>query len=167
MPKGRQKPVVMGSYGIGSGRAAATIMERCFDGKRIWPVEVAPFAVSLLTLGKSDDAVTNAAADKLYAELTAAGIDVLYDDRDERAGVKFDADLMGNPIRISVSPRTLKESTAELKSRTEESAASCRWARSFLLSGRSFRSLLKEHIESSGVPIGTPIDEDPGGADSN
>jgi len=122
--EGQTKPVVMGSYGIGSGRAADTIVEQCYDEKGIiWPVEVAPFAVSLLTLGKADDAVTNAAANLLYAELTAAGIDVLYDDRDERAGVKFnDADLIGNPIRISVSPRTLKEGNAELKGRTEDSA---------------------------------------------
>jgi prolyl-tRNA synthetase len=84
---------------------------------------VAPFHVSLMSLGKTDDAETTAAADRLYAELTAAGIEVLYDDRDERPGVKFnDADLIGNPIRLSVSPRTLKDGTAELKGRTETAA---------------------------------------------
>lgn len=122
--EGKSHPIVMGSYGIGSGRVAATIVEQCNDEKGItWPVAVAPFAVSLLNLGKPDDAETTAAAEKLYAELTAAGIEVLYDDRDERAGVKFnDADLIGNPIRLSVSPRTLKEGNAEMKARRESDA---------------------------------------------
>lgn len=121
---GQSHPIVMGSYGIGSGRAAATVAEQCFDEKGLtWPVSIAPYSVSLLNLGKTDDAETIAAADKLYAHLTAAGIDVLYDDRDERAGVKFaDADLIGNPIRLSVSPRTLKNGTAELKGRKETEA---------------------------------------------
>ncbi|MGI8474899.1 MAG: proline--tRNA ligase [Thermomicrobiales bacterium] len=121
---GQAKPIFMGSYGIGSGRAVASIVEQRFDEKGIvWPVAVAPFHVSLLSLGSADDAETTAAADALYAELTAAGIEVLYDDRPDRAGVKFnDADLIGNPIRISVSPRTLKNGQAELKGRTETEA---------------------------------------------
>jgi prolyl-tRNA synthetase len=121
---GRAVPIEMGSYGIGSGRLAATIVEQCYDDKGItWPVAVAPYSVSLLNLGKIDDAETVAAAQRLYCELTDAGIDVLFDDRDERAGVKFnDADLIGNPIRLSVSPRTLKDGTAEMKGRKESAA---------------------------------------------
>jgi prolyl-tRNA synthetase len=122
--EGQSHPIVMGSYGIGSGRAAASIAEQCFDEKGlIWPVAVAPFSVALLNLGKIDDADTTAAAERLDAELAAAGIDVLYDDRDERAGVKFnDADLIGIPLRLSVSPRTLKQGTAEMKGRKESEA---------------------------------------------
>ncbi len=121
---GESHPIVMGCYGIGSGRAAATIVEQHYDEKGItWPLAVAPFHVSLLSLGSAGDTEVIAAADKLYAELTAAGVEVLYDDRDDRAGVKFnDADLIGNPIRISVSPRTLKEGNAEIKPRKASEA---------------------------------------------
>ncbi len=123
--RGQSHPIVMGCYGIGSGRAAATIVEQRHDEKGItWPVAVAPFQVSLLSLGTADDAATNGAADRLYEELTAAGIEVLYDDRPDRAGVKFnDADLIGNPLRLSVSPRTLARSEAELKARTAKDAS--------------------------------------------
>jgi len=122
--EGKSHPIVMGSYGIGSGRVAATIVEQHYDDKGIrWPVTVAPFEVSLLWIGSADDAEVVAAADKLYAELTATGIEVLYDDRAERAGVKFnDADLIGNPIRISVSPRTLGNGQAEIKLREADAA---------------------------------------------
>jgi prolyl-tRNA synthetase len=119
--EGRPQPVVMGSYGIGPGRAAATIVEQSHDDKGIiWPVSVAPYDVSLLSLAPSTDTETTAAADALFAELTAAGIEALYDDRPERPGVKFnDADLIGNPIRLSVSPRTLANNQVELKVRKE------------------------------------------------
>ncbi|MDP9472453.1 MAG: proline--tRNA ligase, partial [Chloroflexota bacterium] len=122
--EGQSQPIVMGSYGIGSGRLAATVVEQHHDAKGIvWPVTVAPFQVSLLSLGSADDAETAAAADRLYADLQAAGIEVLYDDRSDRAGVKFnDADLIGNPVRLSVSPRTLAKGEAELKTRTAAEA---------------------------------------------
>ncbi|MDP9368559.1 MAG: proline--tRNA ligase [Chloroflexota bacterium] len=122
--EGQSQPIVMGSYGIGSGRLAATVAEQHHDAKGIvWPVTVAPFQVSLLSLGSADDAETAAAADRLYADLQAAGIEVLYDDRSDRAGVKFnDADLIGNPVRLSVSPRTLAKGEAELKARTAAEA---------------------------------------------
>lgn len=115
-------PVVMGSYGIGIGRAAASVVEQCYDEKGIvWPMSIAPFHVSLLSIGK-DDAVV-AATDQLYADLQTAGIDVLYDDRGDRPGVKFnDADLIGNPIRLSISRRTLDNGQAELKLRTAADA---------------------------------------------
>ncbi len=122
--EGQSQPIVMGSYGIGSGRLAATVVEQHHDAKGIvWPVTVAPFQVSLLSLGSADDAETAAAADRLYADLQAADIEVLYDDRSDRAGVKFnDADLIGNPVRLSVSPRTLAKGEAELKTRTAAEA---------------------------------------------
>ena len=117
--EGQSHPVVMGSYGIGSGRNAATVAEQNYDERGLkWPISIAPFHVSLLSLGTDDEVV--AAADKLYGDLTRAGIEVLYDDRSDRPGVKFaDADLIGNPIRLSVSKRTLGEGQAELRLRTE------------------------------------------------
>jgi prolyl-tRNA synthetase len=122
---GQAHPIQMGSYGIGSGRTVATVVEQSYDEKGIvWPVSIAPYHVSLLSLGSADDAETVAAADKLYADLTAAGVEVLYDDRPDRAGVKFnDADLIGNPVRLSVSPRTLKNGQAEIKARRESESA--------------------------------------------
>jgi prolyl-tRNA synthetase len=118
-PDGKAKPVVMGSYGIGVGRAAATAVEQHHDERGIrWPVSIAPFHVSLLSLGREEQVVM--ATDALYAELTDAGIEVLYDDRNDRPGVKFnDADLIGNPIRLSVSKRTLENDQAELRLRGE------------------------------------------------
>lgn len=122
---GQARPILMGSYGIGSGRTAATVVEQCHDEKGIvWPASIAPYQVSLLSLGSADDTETIAAADKLYADLTTAGIEVLYDDRPDRAGVKFnDADLIGNPVRLSVSPRTLKNGQAEIRARRESESS--------------------------------------------
>ncbi len=116
---GEAKPVVMGSYGIGVGRAAATAVEQHYDDKGIcWPISIAPYQVSLLSLG-TDVSITSA-ADTLYAELTRAGIEVLYDDRADRPGVKFaDAELIGNPIRLSISKRTLENDQVEVRLRTE------------------------------------------------
>ena len=121
---GVSKPVLMGSYGIGSGRAAATIVEQRHDAKGIdWPVEVAPYPVSLMWIGAAEDAETIAVADELDAGLKAAGLEPLYDDRPERAGVKFnDADLIGCPVRVSVSKRTLERGEAEIKARRRDQA---------------------------------------------
>lgn len=123
--EGKEHPIVMGSYGIGSGRVAATIVEQRHDERGIlWPYEVAPFHVSLVSLAKESTDETAQAADRLYADLQAAGVEVLYDDRvDQSAGVKFaDADLIGNPLRVTVSPRTLKQGQVELKGRSESEA---------------------------------------------
>jgi prolyl-tRNA synthetase len=122
--EGQSHPIVMGSYGIGSGRVTATVVEQHHDDKGIvWPVTVAPFHVSLLSLGKEDEREPIEAADRLYAELTEAGIEVLYDDRADRPGVKFnDADLIGCPLRLSVSARTLARGEAELKPRAAAEA---------------------------------------------
>jgi prolyl-tRNA synthetase len=122
--EGISHPIVMGSYGIGSGRVSATIVEQHHDERGIiWPVTVSPYEVSLMWIGGESDTETQNAADRLYDELIAAGVEVLYDDRSERAGVKFnDADLIGNPIRISVSPRTLGKGEAEVKPRVASEA---------------------------------------------
>jgi prolyl-tRNA synthetase len=122
--EGKSHPILMGSYGIGSGRVTATIVEQRHDEKGIdWPVEVAPYHVSLMWLGAAEDDKTVAAADELYDGFKAAGIEALYDDRAERAGVKFnDADLIGCPVRVSVSKRTLERGEVEIKARRRADA---------------------------------------------
>lgn len=118
--EGQEHPVVMGSYGIGSGRMLATVIEQRHDDKGIiWPLEIAPYHVSLVAIGSADDADTMAAAEALYDALRAAGVEVLFDDRDERPGVKFnDADLIGLPLRVAVSSRNLARGQIEIKRRT-------------------------------------------------
>src|SRR5256714_689774 len=116
---GTRKPFVGGSYGIGVGRAVQTIIETHHDDKGIvWPPQVAPYHVHLVALPVNDEAV-RAKAEMLVGELESRGIEVLYDDRDESAGVKFaDADLLGIPLRVTVSKRNLKDNAAELKLRS-------------------------------------------------
>lgn len=106
--EGKDVPAYMGSYGIGPGRLMGTIVELLADEKGIvWPEEIAPFRVHLIELG-TDNADVHADAAELYRELTAAGLEVLWDDRDARAGEKFaDSDLIGIPLRIVVSEKTL------------------------------------------------------------
>ncbi|MCE9579944.1 MAG: proline--tRNA ligase [Deltaproteobacteria bacterium] len=117
------KPMVMGCYGIGITRIAAAAIEQNHDANGIcWPLAIAPFEVEVISLQPGDAAV-KAAADALYAELTAAGVEVLYDDRDERPGAKFkDADLIGVPLRIAIGARSLKEGKLEFKRRTDKDA---------------------------------------------
>ena len=117
-PDGKEVPVHMGSYGIGPSRLAAAIIEASHDDNGIvWPVSVAPFEVSLINL-KSGDAQCDAANDKLYGQLQAAGIDVLYDDRETGAGQKFaTADLIGIPFQLIVGPRGLASGEVEIKHR--------------------------------------------------
>ncbi len=114
---GKERPIMMGSYGIGVGRLMAAIIEAHHDEDGIiWPPAVAPFDVHLLTLG--DDESILEQGDAVYDQLQKAGFEVLYDDRDERAGVKFaDADLIGCPIRVTVSRRSLKAGGIEVKAR--------------------------------------------------
>ena len=111
---GQARPVVMGSYGIGVGRLLACVAEEYHDEQGlIWPITVAPFQVHIVALQGGAEA-----AERLYADLQSAGIEVLYDDRDERAGVKFnDADLIGIPIRLTVSKRSLEAGGVEFKLR--------------------------------------------------
>ena len=118
---GTKKDVVMGSYGIGLGRLMGTIVEVLSDDKGIiWPESVAPFRVHILELGDSEEVMKEAT--DLYQKLTAAGIETLFDDRLEMsAGAKFaDADLLGMPYRVVVSPRSMKDGGVEVKKRTEE-----------------------------------------------
>jgi prolyl-tRNA synthetase len=117
---GVAKPMVMGCYGIGAGRLLACVIEQHHDDKGIiWPVSVAPFQVHIVSLAGNDARVTEA-AEALYARLTAAGYEVLYDDRAESAGVKFnDADLIGIPVRLTVSRRTAESQSVEFKARWE------------------------------------------------
>ncbi|OGO03332.1 MAG: proline--tRNA ligase [Chloroflexi bacterium RBG_13_53_26] len=119
--KGETKPIIMGCYGIGVGRLMAAAIEQNHDGKGIvWPVPLAPYLVYLCALG-TDNADVVIATEKLYADLKGKGFEVLFDDRQESPGVKFnDADLLGIPIRLVVSPRTLKSQSAELKWRHKE-----------------------------------------------
>ena len=120
---GTRRPFVGGSYGIGVGRAVQTIIETNHDDKGIlWPISVAPYQVHVIALPSNDEAV-RAAAGALVADLERAGVEVLYDDREETAGVKFaDADLIGIPFRATVSKRTLKEDQVELKPRSASEA---------------------------------------------
>ena len=116
--QGKQQPIVMGCYGIGVGRLMAAAMEQNHDDKGIiWPVPIAPYQVHIcaLSMDKSD---VQSAADQLYSTLQGEGLEVLYDDRDESPGVKFnDADLLGMPVRLTVSPRNLKSGSDEFTER--------------------------------------------------
>ncbi len=117
-PDGKEHPVHMGSYGIGPSRLVPAIIEASHDESGvIWPDAIAPFHVGLLNL-KPGDAATDGACEKLYAELGAAGYDVLYDDREERPGAKFaNADLIGLPWQVIVGPKSLAEGKVEMKRR--------------------------------------------------
>ena len=115
---GKEALMEMGCYGIGVGRTAAAAIEQNNDEFGIkWPMPIAPFQVSLVRISSDPEVVT--AADELYTKLQRENIEVLYDDRDERPGVKFkDNDLIGCPIRVTVGGRSLKEGLVELKLRT-------------------------------------------------
>ncbi len=117
-PDGARVPVHMGSHGIGVSRLLGAIIEASHDDKGIiWPEGVTPFHVGIVNL-KQGDAAADAACDSLYAAVTAAGLDALYDDRNERAGGKFATmDLIGLPWRITVGPRGLANGVVELTSR--------------------------------------------------
>ena len=115
--KGEKHPMIMGCYGIGVGRILIAAVEAFHDDKgMVWPAAIAPYSV-IITPIKYEGEV-KAAADRLYEQLNAAGIDTLLDDRDQRPGVKFnDADLIGIPVRVNIGDRGLKEGKFELKKR--------------------------------------------------
>jgi prolyl-tRNA synthetase len=119
---GQAKPIVMGSYGIGTGRLMAAVIEQNHDDKGIiWPISIAPYHIHLVSLGT--DARVVEKAEELYADLQAKDYEILYDDRNESAGVKFnDADLIGIPLRLTVSARNLKQNGVEAKLRWKEKA---------------------------------------------
>jgi len=120
---GVSRPAIMGCYGIGLGRLLAAMVEQHHDDKGIiWPLSVAPYQVYLCPL-YSDDAEVTTAAEKVYEALEEEGVEVLFDDRSDSPGVKFnDADLLGIPMRLTISPRTLRSQSIEAKWRTEKEA---------------------------------------------
>ena len=122
--EGQQQPITMGCYGIGVSRILAAAIEQNHDERGIvFPAPIAPYQAHLVGLNMADDAVAEAAG-QLYDRLWAAGIETLFDDReDAAAGVKFnDADLIGLPVRLVVSPRNLRQSAVEMRGRTAEEA---------------------------------------------
>ncbi len=118
---GASQPIVMGCYGIGLGRLMAAAVEQNHDDKGIiWPLPIAPYHLYLCPLHREGSKVKEV-AENLYAELEAEGLEVLFDDRQESPGVKFnDADLLGIPIRVTISPRTLEKDSVEIKQRSEK-----------------------------------------------
>lgn len=122
--KGEERPVLMGCYGIGPGRVMGTIVETLSDEQgMVWPEAVAPFQVHLISLGQDEQAET------VYRELIGAGIEVLYDDRDLRAGEKFaESDLLGIPYRVIVGKRSVESGEAEVKLRKDGAVESVPFA---------------------------------------
>jgi prolyl-tRNA synthetase len=120
---GQEKPIIMGSYGIGPARIAAAAIEQNHDKDGIiWPKSIAPFDIEILPLNMKDSKTVEI-AEKLHNDLTKKGIEVLIDDRDERAGVKFkDADLIGIPTHIVIGEKNLKEEQVEIKDRRTKEA---------------------------------------------
>ncbi|MBN1211473.1 MAG: proline--tRNA ligase [candidate division Zixibacteria bacterium] len=119
--EGKEHPCIMGSYGIGITRTPQAVLEKYFDDKGIiWPKSIAPYLVELIPISmESPEQVET--AEKIYNLLRDNNIEVLYDDRPERAGVKFnDADLVGLPIRITIGDKSLKQGKVELKARSEK-----------------------------------------------
>ena len=116
---GQEKPLVMGCYGIGVSRLVAAAIEQNHDADGIlWPMAIAPYHVHVVSIGA--DAAVTTATETLVAELEARGIDVLWDDREERPGVKFkDADLIGIPLRVTLGAKALASGNVEVKPRTE------------------------------------------------
>jgi len=116
---GHKNPCVMGCYGIGVTRTLQAVIEQCNDQDGIiWPLAVAPYAVCITPLNVSPGSPAMCLAERLYAELTARGAEVLLDDRDERPGVKFkDADLVGFPLRVAIGEKSLARGEVELKPR--------------------------------------------------
>ncbi len=115
---GQEQVMIMGCYGIGIGRTVAAAIEQNYDDKGItWPVPIAPFQVIITPVNVNEESLLKTARD-LYDRLTADGVEALLDDRDERAGVKFnDADLIGIPLRVTVGPKKLAEGKVEIKIR--------------------------------------------------
>ena len=115
---GREQTMVMGCYGIGIGRTVAAAIEQNHDTEGIiWPLPIAPYQVIITPVNVNEQSLSKAAED-IYQSLAKMEVDVILDDRDERAGVKFkDADLIGIPYRITVGPKKLAEGKVEIKSR--------------------------------------------------
>jgi prolyl-tRNA synthetase len=121
--RGTERPIEMGTYGIGITRTVAAAIEQNHDANGIiWPMPLAPFSAIVVPVNQADQAVRST-AERIYGELRSEGIDVLIDDRDERPGVKFkDADLIGVPLRVTVGPKALARGQVELKARRADKA---------------------------------------------
>ena len=155
---GQQKPVIMGSYGIGVGRLLACIAEAHHDEHGLtWPVTVAPYAVHLILLRGKGSPQAEESAEKLYLDLQAAGMEVLYDDRDESPGVKFnDADLIGLPLRLTVSERAFAQGGVEKKLRNQAEKMIVPVDEVVADTLRVIQSL-QEEIQSSVLPVEFPF----------
>ena len=143
-------PTVMGCYGIGLGRLLAAAVEQNHDDKGItWPMPIAPYQIYLCPLYRDGSRVAEI-AENLYLELEAQGLEVLFDDRQESPGVKFnDADLLGIPVRITISPRTMERDSVEVKKRAEKEAR--------LLPIENIATKLKELVEQGSSPLSNPV----------
>ncbi len=121
---GKSQTMIMGCYGIGVGRTMASVIEQSHDDwGPIWPISIAPYHVHLCALNIKKDDVRKV-SDEIYNELKSQGIEVLYDDRGEKAGFMFkDADLIGIPYRVIISPKTIENNEVEFKCRGEQDAA--------------------------------------------
>jgi prolyl-tRNA synthetase len=139
--QGKEEPIIMGCYGIGVGRTVTAAIEQNHDKDGIiFPIPIAPFEVTVLPLQMHDPEVV-AAAEKIYAELLNIKVDTLLDDRDERAGIKFnDADLLGIPLRVTVGAKGIKGGQVEIKLRSE--------AESFFVPVNNAVSSIKEKVEA-------------------
>ena len=117
---GQERPIVMGSYGIGPARIAAAAIEQNHDKDGIiWPESIAPFAVHLVVVNVKEPAMAGL-GERLYGAAQAAGLEILFDDRDERPGVKFkDADLLGIPYRVTVGTRAVRDGLVEIRRRRD------------------------------------------------
>jgi len=144
---GKQKPFVMGCYGIGVTRILAAVIETNHDEAGIqWPISIAPYTVVIVPINLAEPA-TRTAAENLYAALAEAGIQVLFDDREVSGGVKMkDADLVGFPIRILLSEKTLQQSSVELKLRSQPQSSLVRLS--------EIRDELKNHLDKEASPVG-------------
>ncbi|MCK4262212.1 proline--tRNA ligase, partial [bacterium] len=118
--KGQERPAIMGCYGIGITRTVAAIIEQNHDENGImWPMSISPYQVHIILLNVNSTETVEV-ADNLYNQLTREGVEVILDDRDERAGVKFnDADLIGIPLRLTISPKRVAEKKVEIKRRRD------------------------------------------------
>jgi len=139
--QGKEAPIIMGCYGIGVGRTVAAAIEQNYDKDGIiFPIPIAPFEVTILPLQMHDTGVVET-AEKIYTELLDIKVDTLLDDRDERAGVKFnDADLLGIPIRVTVGVKGIKGGQVEIKLRSE--------TESFFVPINNAASSIKEKVEA-------------------
>lgn len=120
--QGQKQPVYMGCYGIGPSRLMGVITEKFADEKGlVWPAAIAPFSLHLIAISKDKDSEASKLAEDVYTKLTQAGVEVLFDDRDEGAGSKFaDSDLIGIPMRVVVSDKSLEKGGVEIKERTSD-----------------------------------------------